>query len=1032
MKQLSLTLFGAFGITIAADKAGVGASSGVHLPTDKVRALLVYLVLTPGGPLRREMLAALLWPEQPERQARQNLRKTIARLRKSLDGSDPGLSNRILTATRQTIECHATYCDSDVAAFRRNLEIVQTHNHEALWRCATCVASLEQAVVLYRQGELLAGFSLPDAQPFEAWLRDQREALYRRQLRALEQLATAREEQGDYDSARDYARMQIEHEPWREEAHRQLMRLLAVQGRRAEAFAQYQACKDILRAELDVEPSAETEALLNQVMDGSLLVQVPTPPVRQTSELPRLPHPLVGREADMAALRRLLSDADCRLLSLVGPGGIGKTTLALALARDLRRSDTPLADSVAFVSLDGLDSVNLLPSAMAQALGLSLNKRHPAAGQVAHHLRDSSLLIILDNFEPSWGQSDWLRELTGASHRIKLLLTTRAPLNWQEEWRYPLQGLSYPQEGEVGEGFEAVQLFVRAARRVQPGFRYTRENGRHIARICRLVQGWPLALEMAAGWVRMTTCKAIADQIAQSLDLLRSSLRDTPPRQRSIRVVFERTLATLSEDDHKVLAQLTVFHGGFSGPAAEAVMQAPALQLLSLIDKSLVYYDEVADRYYLHPLLRQFVAEQAEQAPRLMQNARQRHGEYYLAWIAGQMAQLRSEESPSNLAEMHADGENLRQAWLWAARRCDVGLLTRSLSALARYYSNAGLPREAIALLKRTLAILNDSTTAKPAPSATSLRAQIFYRLAQQLAYMARYDDAIGAVTEAHSLAQAADDAALVTHVLIAQANIWREQGLYDQAQAVLEQAITFSRAHGDVDGTARALHARGNTCWSTGAYELAMQSFREARRLYRQLGKEQTAAVMTGNMGTVYWRLGRHRDALSNYEVALEARRREGDITGQAIWMGNIGLVYSDLQDDERALAYLDEALEALTRSGRLFYKTEYLLGKVALYLRRGDVPAAVRFHCQALDIAQQIGNRAYLLECDLWQARLYRAQGRSAEAVQLLQLLLVREFRPNMSAIIFEELSAAHGVASAEQSAAAGGGQTGLQAET
>ncbi len=995
MNRLSLTLFGTFAASIS--------NHTLHLPTDKSRALLAYLALTPPAPLRRETLAGLLWPEQSEARARQNLRQTAARLRRVIADHDPQLAGSLLSLTRQTMKLHAEHCDADVVAFRDHLAAARNHTHTSFDHCSDCLAQLQAATALYRRGDLLAGFSLPDAAPFEEWLRLQRENLYQQQLEALHTLTLAYERQGLLDEARRTALWQIQQEPWHEEAHRQLMRLLATAGQRAAAIAQYQSCRQILQDELGVAPSPETEALLAEIMAGSLPVVVSSTAAPRPQPWPEPAGPLIGRDIELAEILLLLAEPACRLLTMSGPGGIGKTSLALSVGQKLL-DELPswFAGGVYYVPLAELTNASQLPGAVAASLGIELNQRRSIASQVEQFLRPRALLLILDNAEHLAADAGWLRDLIAASSRLKCLVTSREPLNWQGEWRYPLEGLAYPQDSVEGGHFGAVQLFVQAARRVEPGFVYTSANGPDIIRICQLVYGWPLALRMAAAWVRMMSCAAIADQIAGSLDFLTSSLHDVPPRQRSMRAIFDHSWDSLSPQEQGLLQRLAVFRGGFTLAAVTGALAASPLLLRSLVDKALVQVEPDGDRYQLHELLRHFALEKAAADPQAHAQAQQSHGRYFLALLQTQGDRLHSGDSQAARSLLRADFDNLRRAWFWAIDNREVQLLSASLDALDRYFASVGPPQEAVAFYRRTVAALEEQGPGKP----LELIAHVLYHISGRLLLMGQYAAAQETTASAQSIARSLGAISLSSLLDVMQAHIHREQGRYDQARAILQDAIADSRTNGSLEGEARALHSLGNTFWSMAEYNRARACYEQGRRLYEQLGLSLAASTLTGNIGVVHWRLGQHQDALAHYRVALEATRITGDIARTAIWLGNIGLVYVDLADDEQALAYIDEALQTHDQLGRNYYKIELLLGKVALFLRRGETETAARYLQQATELSYLLGNPTYLHDCDLWQARLHIAQQRAAEAATLLNSLATREFRPDVSDAIAREL--------------------------
>src|SRR3712207_1580304 len=343
--------------------------------------------------------------------------------------------------------------------------------------------------------------------------------------------------------------------------------------------------------------------------------------------LPPQPTTFVGREAEVAALTRLLAEPDCRLVTIVGPGGIGKTRLALQVAA---RAAPAYADGVAFAPLQDVPTAELLVGALAEAVGCPLSGRDEPQDQLLAYLRDRELLLLLDNAEHLLDGAEFVGELLAAAPRLQLLVTSREALNLQEEWRYPLAGLEVPAVGQ-GRGVEAcsaVALFVERARRVRRDFALEAER-EGVVRICRLVGGLPLALELAAAWARTLPCAAIAEEIAGNLALLATSARNVPERHRSVRAAFDQSWQHLSWEERAVYARLAVFHGGFRRAAAERVAGATLPVLATLLDKSLVRY-EADGRYHLHELLGEYAAEQLAASPGEVGRGGGQPGAYYV------------------------------------------------------------------------------------------------------------------------------------------------------------------------------------------------------------------------------------------------------------------------------------------------------------------------------------------------------------------------------------------------------------------
>jgi DNA-binding SARP family transcriptional activator len=370
MAHLSLALLGPLQIRL--DGAPVTA-----LESDKVRALLAYLALEAEQPHRRDALAGLLWPERPERAAHLSLNQALSNLRQAI--GDRTAPAPLLRITPETIQFdRASDHDLDVAAFSHLLNACDQHLHRHAETCTSCARRLHQAVELYR-GDFLDQFFLSDSAAFEEWTLLKREQLHRRAIVAFARLADYHERRGEYDQAQQYTWRQLELDPWREESHRQLMRVLALSGQRSAALVQYATCRRVLAEELGVEPEEETTALYGRIQRGEALTdaQPVLPPTNLAAHTP--PSPLIGRETELAQLADRLELRDCRMLTLVGPGGIGKTRLALQAATDLGAS---FPDGVAFVPLAALSAIELLVPAIAGALTLTLSGRSasPAPG----------------------------------------------------------------------------------------------------------------------------------------------------------------------------------------------------------------------------------------------------------------------------------------------------------------------------------------------------------------------------------------------------------------------------------------------------------------------------------------------------------------------------------------------------------------------------------------------------------------------------------------------------------------------------
>ena len=693
----------------------------IHISRRKGLALVSYLAQT-NKPASRETLATLFWPEHDHTEALKSLRRELARLKKELDRES-------ITATQSQLAINAD-ATLDVFRFQKQLQVVQEHDHFPELYCMACLDALTSAVNLYSD-DFMAGFNLLDCSEFDAWQDFQRESLRQSLGQALHQLTIWNASLRDYDRAINYGRRWLALDPLHEAARRALMQVCADAGRPAVALRVYEEGAQLLQEELGISPAEESRRLWQEIRAGRVpdigkgtippakpARQVaPVQSMRRRSNLPRQPTPFVGRSSELMMIQLRLQEPACRLFNLVGPGGIGKTRLALEVGRCILDEGVPLfADGIFFVPLTVDSAPEGIVSAIVEAAAFTLYGNAPPEQKLLDYLFDKQMLFILDNLEHLLEGGDTITAILAAAPGVKILATSRAALRLQEEWFHPLGGLSVPPPGSptrrykaAGDAttslraYDAVRLFEQCAHHASPTFSPA-EDVEHVVRICRLVEGMPLALELAAAWLKVLDVRAVADELEQSLDLLDSRFRNMPERHQSIRAVFDQTWAMLNPAEQEVLARLSVFRGGFTREAAVQVAGATLFLLSGLIEKALLH-KTTHGRYRLHELLRQFAAEQLE-AMYKVEQSHAAHSRYYLLMLGELESDLKGANSMTALKQIRADLENIRQAWNWALGNDDIYTLGRALESIYLYFFMRGRNREGIEFLEPACTIL--------------------------------------------------------------------------------------------------------------------------------------------------------------------------------------------------------------------------------------------------------------------------------------------------------------------------------------
>jgi predicted ATPase/DNA-binding SARP family transcriptional activator len=963
---LEIHLFGNPDIRLAGTPVGGFVSS-------KAPALLAYLVVT-GRPHSRDALAALFWGEMVDADAKNNLRQTLSNLRKLLEP--------YLLITRGAVQFDP--------AVPHTLDITQFEHHLARARDAAPairIAALQQAAARY-QGDFLAGFYVRDAPEFEEWLLAQRARYRELALHTLHTLAEHHLSRGEYGRAIDCAARLLALDAWREEAHRQLMTALAHSGQRSAALVQYENCRHLLEGELGVAPSTETTALYERIRAAG-----DTPP----HNLPLQPTPFIGRREELAQISACLQSPDCRLLTLVGTGGMGKTRLALQAAEQAYQRRLFL-HGIFFVPLVGVDSQTLLVTAVATACGLPFSGSQNPTAQLLTFLREQELLLVLDNFEHLLDEAIWLVQWLQQAPQVKLLVTSREPLHVQWETTLLLAGLTIPPltaSPTATADYSAVQLF--AARAAQPGFALTAETLPFVTQICRLVAGMPLALELAAANLRHYTCAELAAAISHNLDVLAASYRDMSPRHRSLRAVFDHAWGLLSPVEQQLFAALSVFTGSFDLAAAETVCGASRSQLAALVDKSLLR--QTRGRYQLHNVLRQYAVQNALESQQ--QTLGHRHAAFYTDRLRQQEDTLFTPAESQIFQTIQSDLENIHAAWSWSLTNKAVPLMQAGLRTLRAFYNVQSRFAEGAEWLAETAVTLKPIATAAN-PPAQMLYARVLARWASFAAWQSNNEQAESLFQEALPLARTLNDPEELGFVLLNKGYLTILTGDYETAGREYQESLDYYRRSEESRGIANALSALGGWHNITGDWAQARECLQESVAIARELQDEHGLRSSLTNLGNVYYLLGDYPQAKVHYEEVLPLCQKVQDRASEAIIQCNLGALAEKAGD-------FATAEQCLQRGLTLFSEANHFQAVVHASTMLGSVYREMKAFARARQTLQTALRQAlakkvdYLVPVAVFEiARLYQAEGQPLAALPLLLWVVDHPATPAENSIV------------------------------
>lgn len=695
--------------------------------------------------------------------------------------------------------------------------------------------------------------------------------------------------------------------------------------------------------------------------------QKKSPSLESRYHLPALPRsatPLIGRAAEIERLEAWLLDPDVQIITLVGPGGMGKTRVALALAAAQLKS-TRFAQGAAFVDLAPLTSVEQIPAAVAGSVGLPLereeNEALSLAQKVLAFLRRRNLLLVLDNAEHLPDGAYFIADLANDATQIKILVTSRTPLRVPGEQLFPLRGLAHGMmsTAPVAVDTPAVALFQQAARRVRPDYQCSAEERAAVVEICRVVEGMPLAIELAASWVSTMPAGEILAAIGKSLRFLETDLRNVPARHRSMEAVFDATWVHLDESKRQMFAQCSVFRGGFTREALIAVAGVSLRDLRRLTDASLITYDPALDRYTVHELLRQYGALRLTEMPELQAAAQQAHSEFYLDFLAQQQDALKQQALQRDLLMVDVELENLRQAWKWAAVHDQAVRVVAAFDAVGLFFRWRGLAEE--------------GESAYAAAADMLMRVGAKCHLARALAWQAHFARILGRQEMGRQLLLRCrnlltDPALSDESCPIARAHVFMELGAEAAGQDVsvardyYNRSLALFQEADELRFAAEVLLGLGHLCLTQGDFAGQRAYVEAALELYRALGHARGTAAALSMLADIDSYRGRSISGLNLGLESLAAFRALDDPIGTATCLSRLGYTYMNLGDVVNARQVITESAGIFAEMGA---RRDEVIAHVflsAVELMAGDYDRSHQAAHHALSLATDLSDQFVL----------------------------------------------------------------------
>jgi predicted ATPase/transcriptional regulator with XRE-family HTH domain len=669
-----------------------------------------------------------------------------------------------------------------------------------------------------------------------------------------------------------------------------------------------------------------------------------TPPVSvsRPGKMPVSPTPLIGREHEISMIGRQLLDPACRMLTLTGPGGVGKTSLAIEAGSQFQAH---FADGVFFISLAGIGTIESIIPVLADTVGLAFSGPAEPIVQLSNFLQTREILLVVDNMEHLLEGGSALSEILQTTQHVTMLVTSREPLRLQWEWLFEVQGLPVPEEKDANlENNSATQLFLQRARQASQNFSVDVEDTAAIVRICKLVGGLPLAIELAASWVRVLSCREIALELERSLDLLETRKHDVPERHRSIKTVFDHTWEMLTSEERSLLMKLSVFQGGFSRAAAVATTGASLPLLSSLVDKSLLRHSRSIDRYELHELIRQYTFAELQSDPEEEARALEKYAAFYTDWIAALEGPFKSDRQAQTSQQIRAETSNWYASWHWAIENRRLDLLRKMIPCLSWYLEVHGYYAEAISAFKPAVEGFRSYGAPAGLQSATEMSAFAF--LVDSLGWfefrMGNVERATTLLEESLEIAQEANDPEVLYYIYGNWGYLALVTGDISEASRLTTESLGCGKVLDSPWHIAIPISVLGIVAYQQEKFTEAQQQLTESLKLWRSVGDPRGLVFCMLYLGMTTLALGDIPATRIIVQESNQIAEANMDRWAHAFGLDMLGMVSLSQDQNEAALAYFSQSLTLSNEIGDQMFGTQTIV-------HMGQAHAALQYNEEA-----------------------------------------------------------------------------------